>query len=128
MDNHTLIAVDVAKSVFEIVVSHEPGKVHERARVPRNKFLAFFRPAPSRDRRHVPRAWGLIEDADSGLPDALREPFAEVCRELRTLEERVKGIDHQLAALAEQLPVVERLRSIPGVGLLTATAVVAQTR
>ena len=27
MDNHTLIAVDVAKSVFELVVSHQPGKV-----------------------------------------------------------------------------------------------------
>ena len=230
MDNHTRIAVDVAKAVFEIVVSQQPGKVHERARVPRHKFLAFFvqRPAATvvveacgsahhwgrqlqrlghqvvllpahqvrpyvlrnktdrtdakglleafhNDDSHrvpvksveqqtlhrlrsawlaertakintlrgrlrelgfvipggahhvVPRAWGLIEDADSGLPEVLREPFAEVCRELRTLEERIKDIEHQLAALAEQLPVVERLRSIPGVGLLTATAVVALT-
>ena len=42
MRNHTLLAVDVAKSVFEIVVSQQPGKVHEGALVPRSKFLAFF--------------------------------------------------------------------------------------
>ena len=47
MDHHTLIAVDVAKSVFEIVVSHTAGKVHERARVPRNQFLAFFVQRPA---------------------------------------------------------------------------------
>ena len=233
MKDHTLIAVDVAKSVFEIVVSHEAGTVHERARVPRNKFLAFFvqRPAATvimeacgsahhwgreiqrlghqvvllpahqvrpyvlrnktdrtdakglleayrNDDIHrvpvksveqqtlmalhrlrsawlaertaqintlrgllrelgfvipvgahhvVPSAGALIADADSGLPEVLRAAFAEVCHALRTLEERIKQIDHQLEALAEQLPVVERLRSIPGVGLLTATAVVALT-
>ncbi len=75
----------------------------------------------------VPRVSELIADADSGLPGVLRAAFAEVCRALRTLEERIHGIDHQLEALAEQLPVVERLRSIPRVGLLTATAVVALT-
>ncbi|MGH9641985.1 MAG: IS110 family transposase, partial [Terriglobales bacterium] len=42
MDKDTLIAVDLAKSVFEIAVSQEPGKVSERARLPRAKFLEFF--------------------------------------------------------------------------------------
>jgi hypothetical protein len=41
MDNHTLIAVDVAKSVFEIVVSHQPGKVTAR-RVSRNRLLRVY--------------------------------------------------------------------------------------
>src|SRR5262245_56384088 len=47
MNNDTLIAVDLAKSVFEIVVSQHPGKVQQRVRLPRSKFLAFFvnRPA-----------------------------------------------------------------------------------
>ena len=41
------IAVDLAKSVFEIVVSTAPGKIGARERVPRRKFLDFFvnRPA-----------------------------------------------------------------------------------
>src|SRR5579862_23629 len=47
MKDHTLIAVDVAKAVFEIVVSQSPGKVHERARVPRSRFLAFFVQRPA---------------------------------------------------------------------------------
>jgi transposase len=42
MQNDTLIAVDLAKSVFEIGVSHHPGKINERQRPPREKFLAFF--------------------------------------------------------------------------------------
>jgi len=78
--------------------------------------------------RHVvPRVSGLIADATPDLPEALRAAFAEVCGELRTLDERITGITHQLEALAQQLPVVERLRTIPGIGLLTATAVVALT-
>jgi transposase len=42
MPNDTLIAVDLAKSVFEIAVSDRPGKVSEQRRVSRDKFLAFF--------------------------------------------------------------------------------------
>ena len=42
MPNDTLIAVDLAKSVFEIAVSKRPGKVAERRRLSREKFLAFF--------------------------------------------------------------------------------------
>ena len=38
----TTIAVDLAKSVFEIAVSRFPGKVAERHRLSRAKFLRFF--------------------------------------------------------------------------------------
>jgi hypothetical protein len=46
MTNNTLIGVDLAKSVFEIVVSQRPGKVKERHRLSRTQFLAFFVPRP----------------------------------------------------------------------------------
>ncbi len=39
---HTVIGVDLAKDVFEIAVSHEPGKVADRHRVRRAGFLSFF--------------------------------------------------------------------------------------
>jgi transposase len=42
----TRIAVDLAKSVFELVVSDEPGKVVERHRLSRGKFLEFFANRP----------------------------------------------------------------------------------
>ena len=44
--------------------------------------------------------------------------------EVGELETRVQTVETQLEALAAQTPVVERLRPIPGIGLLTATALV----
>jgi transposase len=73
----------------------------------------------------VPAVWMLVEDADSELPDALRSTFAAACEELRQIEMRIRQVERQLEALAEQLPAVAHLFSIPGIGLLTATALVA---
>ena len=67
----------------------------------------------------------LIEDADSPLPDALRQSFHEVCLEIRDYEKRINGVEGQLKALSKQIPTVGLLLSIPGIGLLTATALVA---
>lgn len=231
MQNDTRIAVDLAKSVFQIAVSNHPGRVTRRARPPRSQFLAFMaqqppalvvmeacgsahywarrieqlghqvrllpphqvrpyvrgnktdrsdtdglleaarnediRPVPVKTvtqqvlaslhrlrsgwvaertarinalrgllrefglfipvgaREVVPAVWLLIEDADSGLPDALRHLFAEACREIRDIERRIKAVEQQLEALASQLPVVAQLLTIPGIGLLTATALFA---
>jgi transposase len=66
-----------------------------------------------------------VEDADSELPDALRSLFAEACHEIRQIEARIKQTERQLESMAEQLPAVLYLLTIPGVGLLTATALVA---
>ena len=71
------------------------------------------------------RTWDLLADADSGLPDALRPALAAACTEIRDMEGRIHVVEDQLKALADQTPAVARLRSIPGVGLLTATALVA---
>jgi transposase len=84
--------------------------------------LGVFIPVGSRE--VVPAVWALIEDADSNLPEALRPIFAEACREIGEIEARMKRVERQLEALAEQLPAVERLQTIPGVGLLTSTAMV----
>jgi len=73
----------------------------------------------------VPQARQVIEDADSALPVAVRPLLGEACDEIGALQERVGQVERQLQALAEQTPLVERLRSIPGVGLLSATALVA---
>ena len=73
----------------------------------------------------VPAVWGLVEDADSELPDALRSLFAEACHEIRQIEARIKQTERQLESMAEQLPAVLYLLTIPGIGLLTATALVA---
>ena len=73
----------------------------------------------------VPGVRALIEDADSSIPDALRPTLAAACEEIEALSENIKLTERQLEALAEQTPAVERLRSIPGIGLMIATALVA---
>ena len=42
MQNDTRIAVDLAKSVFEVAVSERPGRISRRERLPRARFLNFF--------------------------------------------------------------------------------------
>jgi transposase len=85
--------------------------------------LGFMIPLGSR--QVVPFVWALVSDAESGLPDPLRPVLAEAAREIGELEGRVRATEHTLERLARESPVVTRLRTIPGVGLLTATALVA---
>ena len=49
---NTSIAVDRAKSVFEIAISHRPGVVAERRRLSRKQFAALPREPRARRRRH----------------------------------------------------------------------------
>jgi transposase len=73
----------------------------------------------------LPKAWDRLADPDSGLPDVLRPALAAACTAVRELEARIQLVERQLEALADQTPAVARLRSIPGLGLITATALVA---
>jgi transposase len=228
---HTLIAVDLAKNVFEIAVSERPGVVTRRRRLRRSKFLEFFvrqepttvvleacgsahhwgrklgelghrvvllpphlvHPYVTRNKTDrsdakglleayrnkeipavpiksleqqgltalhrlrsawqaertarinslrgilrefgltiplgannvVPHVWAFLEDAETPLPDFLRPALAEAAREVRQFEERVKGIEAQLKQLVKQSALAQRLLTIPGVGLITATALIA---
>jgi transposase len=73
----------------------------------------------------VPRAMEVLHDPDSVIPAALRPHLEEVCGEIAQLDERIRRVERRLEALAVEIPHVEHLRSIPGVGLLTSTALVA---
>jgi len=85
--------------------------------------FGFFIPVGAR--QVVPAVWALIEDADADVPDALRPFLAELCHEIRALEARILRVEQQLTAISKQLPVVAQLLTIPGIGLLTATAMLA---
>src|SRR6267143_647535 len=43
---HTTIAVDLAKSVFQVAVSHRAGRVDAERRLSRDRFLAYFAQQP----------------------------------------------------------------------------------
>lgn len=75
--------------------------------------------------KHLVSALGrLLRDPDSDLPDALHRSLTEALEEIRGLEVKIKEVERDLERLASQDGTVKRLRTVPGIGLLTATALV----
>lgn len=59
------------------------------------------------------------------LSDSLRAEIAPLVLLLQSLNEQIKQADQQLTALAEGNEVLSRLRTVPGVGVITATSFVS---
>ena len=227
---HTTIAVDLAKSVFQVAVSHRPGRVDEERRLSRDRFLESFaqrapatilleacgsahywarqlqpfghvvrllpphdvRPYVRRNKTDRTDAKGLLEanrNADihpvpvktiehqaiaslhrlrstwlatrtarlntirgllrefgifipvgahpvvarvrtlllesTTVPVLLHTTLAAACEEIDVLEADMRAVERQLGALAAQMAEVTLLQTVPGVGLITATALIA---
>ncbi len=69
----------------------------------------------------------VLADPHSTVPLLLRRSMSLLVEEIRLLEVRIAQLERELTALARQSPACTTLLSIPGVGLLTATAMVAAT-
>lgn len=227
--NTTQIGVDLAKSVFEVAISQQPGRVHERHRLTRAQFPRFFADQPPahvlleacgsahhwgrtlqalghqvsllhpgdvaryRDGNKTDRAdakalleaarnaaldpvpvksvdqqaiaalhrlrqgylrtrtarinsvrgllrefgvvlplgarrvVGLAREAleQDAFPRHLRAALLDVLVEIQELELRAKGMHDELEGLARHMPDARVLLSVPGIGVLTATALVA---
>ena len=227
--NTTQVAVDLAKSVFEVAVSHRPGRVHESHRLSRSRFQKFFAvrepaevlmeacgtahhwgrtfeamghrvrllppgdvsryrdgnktdradakalleaarnekidpvPVKSLDQqaiaalhrvrsgylqtrtarinavrghlrefgvmiplgasRVVPLARAALEN--DAVPAYLGEVLEEVLTEIELLADKAKAVQGSLEHLSKQMPEVRLLMTIPGIGVLTATALVS---
>ena len=67
----------------------------------------------------------VLEDAENELPVEGRTLLWDLGEELRRLDERVGAFDAQIAAISRAEPACQRLEAIPGIGPLTATALVA---
>ncbi len=70
---------------------------------------------------------GALADTRSALPELIRPTMRELLEEIRMLEVRIAQLERDLAGLARESDACRRLMSVPGVGLLTATALVAST-
>jgi len=79
---------------------------------------------PVGSRRLVPAVYTLLGKPDA-IPEALAPSLTAACEEISSLETRIRGIERQLETLARDHPVAQRLMTIPGIGLLTATALIA---
>ena len=231
MVKNTVIAVDLAKNVFEIAISKSPGKVCARKRLSRNGFTLFLKqhepaavlleacgsshywgrmarkaghqavllpphvvrpyvlrsktdrtdakgmleayrnedihavPVKSVDQqalcalhrlrsgwqaqhtarvngvRGLLREFGLtipcgahhvvrhvhtfLSEPDSSIPPLLHPALLEACDEIKQLKKRIDGVDRTLMEFVKANEIACRLMKIPGIGYLTATALVA---
>jgi transposase len=72
------------------------------------------------------RALGaLIHEGDPTLPEAVRASLMPLVDQITNLDEAIKAIDADIAAQAKTDPVANRLMTIPGIGPVTASALVA---
>ena len=67
----------------------------------------------------------LIHEGDAAIPAAVRASLLPLVEQITHLDAALKVIDSEIAAQARADPVASRLMTIPGVGPVTASALVA---
>ena len=68
----------------------------------------------------------LVNDPDdTRISPFLKETLRAMASELSGLNEKLKGFDRRISDFAKKNPVCQRLMSVPGVGVLTATVLIA---
>lgn len=77
---------------------------------------------PAGANRLVPGVQAALEDGENELPMSLRATLADLLERIGSLQQGMDAIEAQLAGEAKLDVAVQRYQTVPGVGLLTATA------
>lgn len=67
----------------------------------------------------------VVEDGDSALPQAVVELAKELLAHIGILSERISALDERIKEIAKVDETARQLMTIPGIGPITATAMVA---
>jgi transposase len=78
--------------------------------------------APVGAERGIAELRRVIADDGTAVPEMLRGTLLDLLEELRAIDERQLQLEAHLAQIARQSPVCQRLRTIPGIGVITSTA------
>lgn len=76
-------------------------------------------------RRGFAQLRALIEAGDARVPELLATTLQELMRQIDRLAEGIARLEERIVATAKQDPAMRRLCTIPGIGALTAHAIVA---
>jgi transposase len=79
-------------------------------------------PSPGKVRPAVVR---FLDDTASGLTACARDTFSELYAHLTELDSRIERVTHRVERVYRAHPVCQKLAAVPGIGPLTATALVA---
>lgn len=71
---------------------------------------------------HIP---DILEDGENGLPMLARRLLSDTYQRLRSMNEQILAYDRELYQLVRDSEPAQRLMTVPGVGEITATAVLA---
>jgi transposase len=74
---------------------------------------------------NVKRLIAIVEDASSGLPDEARATLLILIETKTRLDDQILKLDAEIRRRAKENEVARRLMTIPGIGPLIATALVA---
>src|SRR5919199_804947 len=74
---------------------------------------------------HVASLIALVEDPNSSVPESARGILQVLIRTLNALEEQLRELDAEITRRAKADPVAHRLMTIPGIGPIAATAIIA---
>ena len=75
--------------------------------------------------RLIQEVKGMIADDANGLPPLMRNLAQRMLSHLLELDRQVQEIDNQVRELSRQSSLCRRLEQVPGIGPITATALVA---
>lgn len=67
----------------------------------------------------------FLDDAESGLTAFARDTFSELYEQLKDLDSRIERVTHRVERVYRAHPVCRKLAVVPGIGPLTATALLA---
>ena len=81
-----------------------------------------FAQGPANLRRQMP---AILEDAEQKITPRMRNLLAHLWQEWKSLNEEVERVSDEIDGIAAEDAACQRLRQIPGVGPLVATATVA---
>lgn len=70
------------------------------------------------------RLAGIVEDVAHNLPTMMRELLARLAEHLKMLDQQVAELEKQLQLWHRQSEASQRLEAVPGIGPITATALV----
>lgn len=74
---------------------------------------------------HVGKLAEIVADPASDVPAEARPVLAVIAQALQALQAQIALLDREIASRAKADPLAKRLMSVPGVGPVTATALVA---
>ena len=87
--------------------------------------LAEYGVVAPQGRTRIGQLAGVLEDGDSGLPEAVAELGRLLLGRIDELDEEIDGLDRELQTSARECEEAARLMTIPGIGPVTAMAIQA---